>query len=57
MPKLLLVLERRFRECENIKRNSDNDNTINIIFTESGKNEESGFNTPERFLEPELQLE
>lgn len=57
MPKLLLVLERRFRECENIKSNSDNDNTINIIFTESGKNEESGFNTPERFLEPELQLE
>ena len=54
---LLLVLERPFRECENIQTKSETDNTLNIIFTGLGENEESGFNTPERFLEPALQPE
>ena len=54
---LLLVLEKPFRECENIQTKSETDNTLNIIFTGLGENEESGFNTPERFLEPALQPE
>ena len=54
---LLLVLEKPFRECENIQTKSETDNTLTIIFTGLGENEESGFNTPERFLEPALQPE
>lgn len=53
----LKVLERPFRECENIQTKSETDNTINIIFLGLGENEERGFNTPERFLEPALQPE
>lgn len=52
MQKLLHILERPYRECEEITTTSENDNTLNIIFTGLGDNEESDFKTPDRFLEP-----
>ena len=56
MQRFLHVLERPFRDCENIQTTSENDNTINIIFSGLEDSEEIGFNTPARFLELEKDL-